>query len=336
MTAKALAGLLEKGDKKLIKEVKPWLKKAELYVEAAKAYVQFLTAGADEKESFAMSFAHAYAELEKSAYVISPDVLTPFVSSARQKINSVFGQAEVIKDMKASTTLNTYADYHASYAVDGDDSTWFWSAGEPAANSTFTVDLGGITDVSSVRLRMGTDDHASDYIAKGVIEYSTDGKNYTKLCDTTGRDTQNETQFSARYVRVRCLQHQVYWIIITEFEIRSSFDLPEGVSFNGDADLRPLFDKSLFTVFAPSASSVRGKTIEIDLDGKTEIKLFLFRTSGLSVSVADKSGNTTDIAIPEAEREWLIFDIKDRLAGADKLCLTFGSVKAGIAEIVIK
>ncbi len=335
-TAKALADLLEKGDKKLIKEVKPWLKKAELYVDAAKAYVRFSTAGEDEKESYAMSFAHAYAEIEKSECVVSPDVLTPFLSSARQKINSVFGKAEAIRNMKASTTLNTYADYHTSYAVDGDDSTWFWSAGEPAANSTFTVDLGDVTDVSSVRLRMGTDDHATDYIAKGVIEYSADGKNYTRLCDTAGRDTQSEEPFSARYVRVRCLQHQVYWIIITEFEIRSSFDLPEGVSFDGGADLRSLFDKSLFTVFSPSASSVRGKTIEIDLTGRSEIKLFLLHTNGVSVSLIDKSGKQNDVTMPDTDHEWLILDIKDKIADSDRLRITFGSVKAAIAEIVVK
>ena len=147
----------------------------------------------------------------------------------------------------ASTDLTVWDNHGPDLAIDGDPATYFYahngSLGGPAAGSTFTVDLGAVLEVSGIGLTMGAEGHADDYIRKGVIEYSTDGGNYTVLCSLNGSKTlTNDSTFTARYVRLRCTESQSYWAIISEFTVRCATDLPEGFSFEGSAscDFSPL------------------------------------------------------------------------------------------------
>ncbi len=319
-------------ERKLYSEIKLWLKKAVSYVTAAVAYLKFdMTADQAERASFAMQFVSAMKECENSAAQVSPDVLTPFLSAARSDVNSMLGGAAAADGRKLTSTLQTYADYVPAYALDGDTSTFFWTAGSPVSGSTFTVDLGAVTDITGVRLLMGVDGHADDYIRDGVIEYSVDGKDYTRLCSTAGRTTEKTENFSARYVRLRCTAPQQYWLIISEFEIRTKFVLSDNSSFDGSSktDLSPIFDNNLFTSFHPEASAVNGKTLKIDVTGCEKARLYLVKTDGVRVyTVTANKEQSADINLSEFTE----INVKDKAY----LCLTFGNKKPEIAEIVIK
>ncbi len=325
-----LAAFSEKGDKKLLKETEKWVKKAVLLVDSALHYVDYRLGG---DKLPALEFVNGYLQSEKNAAAVSADVLVPFLSAARADINAAFGQS-ASDGKKASSTLNTYENYLPDNAVDGDTSTFYWSAGAPVGGSTFTVDLGTLTDMTGVRLLMGVDSHPDDYIRNGVIEYSADGKKYEKLCDTTGRETKKDANFRARYVRVRCLKEQVYWLIVSEFEIKTKFELPEGVTFDGGADLLPLFDHSIFTAFSPSVSAVKGKTLKID--AKYNVTLYLLDTKGVRVQTENKDGSVTDTELPDTDGCAVV-----DLSGIDRdkaayILVTFGSTKASIAEITLE
>ena len=123
----------------------------------------------------------------------------------------------------ASTNMNIYQNYGPEYAIDGDTSTLFWCNGGAYENSAFTVDLGVLSGVTGVNLIMGSEKYPNNYIHEGVLEYSSDGENYTKLCDLnkTNRVTKCSESFTARYVRVRATAYDVEWPLITEFEIES-------------------------------------------------------------------------------------------------------------------
>ncbi|MBQ3868960.1 MAG: discoidin domain-containing protein [Clostridia bacterium] len=123
--------------------------------------------------------------------------------------------------LTASTDMNVYQGNGPEYAVDGDTSTLFWSNGGAYDGSTFTVDLGVLSEVSGINLIMGSERYPNNYIHKGVLEYSSDGENYTKLCDLnkTNRVTKCGEYFKARYVRIRSTAFDKEWPLITEFEI---------------------------------------------------------------------------------------------------------------------
>ena len=311
--------------KELKSEIKLWLNKALLYTDAAVAFLKFELSDDDAKRAeYALQFIAAYEDTESNNKKVSPDVLVPFLANAKTKINALIG-GKAASGTTASASFNTYDVYYPSYAVDGDTSTFFWSAGSPQNGNTFTLDLGKVTNVSSVRLMMGVDEHADDYLRSAVIEYSEDGKTFTELCKTSGRLTEKTKDFSARYVRLRCTAPQEYWLIIPEFTVIPQFDMSEGVTFDGgNTDLSALFDRNLFTEFKPEASKVNGKTLKIDAAKFKSVDLYLKSTDGIRV-YTDKTENI------ELSRYTHI-----DLSGAEYLCVTFGGARPGIYEIVIK
>ena len=124
----------------------------------------------------------------------------------------------------ATTNMNIYQNNGPEYAIDGDLKTLFWAAGAAMENHAFTVDLGVMSDVTSVRLIMGSEKYPNNYMHSAVLEYSSDGEIFEKLCELNkkSRETYNEDAFTARYVRVRATAYDMEWPLITEFEIEAS------------------------------------------------------------------------------------------------------------------
>ena len=326
-----LSDLYEKGDKNMTAEIKPWLDKALAYVDAAILYLRFdISEDEAERGGLAVSFAEARSRYENSSVTVSPDVLAPFLSRASSGVNAAVG-GFASSPAKLIPSIQTYDKYVPSYALDGDESTFYWSAGAAVNGSTFTVDLGEVTGISGIRLLMGADGHADDYVKSGVIEYSSDGKTYTYLCDTAGRKTENGTGFSARYVRVRCTKDQIYWVIISEFYIRRKLTLPGDSSFDGgdNVDLSALFDKDLFSTFRPSPLYVNGKTLKLDVSDAKTVTMYITDPGGLRVYASGKDGTVKeDVSLSP----YTVINVPD----ASYLNLTFGPEKTEIAEIVIK
>ena len=312
-------------------EIKPWLDKALAYVDAAILYLRFdISEDEAERGGLAVSFAEARSRYENSSVTVSPDVLAPFLSRASSGVNAAVG-GFASSPAKLIPSIQTYDKYVPSYALDGDESTFYWSAGAAVNGSTFTVDLGEVTGISGIRLLMGADGHADDYVKSGVIEYSSDGKTYTYLCDTAGRKTENGTGFSARYVRVRCTKDQIYWVIISEFYIRRKLTLPGDSSFDGgdNVDLSALFDKDLFSTFRPSPLYVNGKTLKLDVSDAKTVTMYITDPGGLRVYASGKDGTVKeDVSLSP----YTVINVPD----ASYLNLTFGPEKTEIAEIVIK
>ncbi len=321
-----LKALSEKGNARLIKEIKPWLEKAVNELEAAAAYVRYEKSG-DKADAFA--FIKPYTSALDSTVVVSGDALIPFLTSKDREINGAFTGSAAVKFDKIKTSWNTYDKYVPEYAVDGAESTFFWSAGAANANDYFQIELAEETKLGGVRLLMSDKGHNDDYIQKGVIEYSTNGKDYAKLCDINGRKTEYSGEFTARYVRARSTGQQVNWVIITEFELIRPAVLPDGASFDGDAyvNFTPLFDGNVFTVFSPDKKAVNGKTLTLDAAGKNSAEILLTDPSGVTVRIktADK----------ESDIELTYYNVID-LTGAESLSIGFGNKKPGISEIIIK
>lgn len=291
-----LMTLLSKGDKRLVEETDPWLRKALSYVDALRCLVRFDASGNDrDRAENALSFVSAYGSSAENTSVVSPDVIAPLLASARARINSVTGGSEAA-EKSLSTDLQTYQSYVLSNVSDGDEATFFWSAGAPAKNSFVTLDLGSVADITYVRLLMADAAHADDYIHSGVLEYSTDGVSFTRLCDVTGRDVSVNENVSARYLRVRSTGTQQNWVIIREFSVKTAFSLPAGVSFDGDpgTDFSAMFDRNIFSAYTPSAS-VAGKTLKVDVSGVSGVTLLLASADGLRVYTEDGDGSRSEI-----------------------------------------
>lgn len=108
------------------------------------------------------------------------------------------------------------ADENYAYnAFDGNKDTFFLSQKPVSAGDYLCVDMGQIQTVDSIHLVMDR----LNYIKQGVIEYSSDGVNFTKLCDTNREEIWNESVYKARYIRIRATADNPTAAKIFEFEV---------------------------------------------------------------------------------------------------------------------
>ena len=330
-TKAKLETLAETCEEKLLQEIRPWLEKAEFTVDAAIKLMDYaLASSADEKAEQVLPFVAAYQAAAENLKQVSPDVLTKLLTEAAAKVNDLVRESKSeMTTVQVYTDLPAYQDHKPENAVDGNDDTFFWSSCAPAENSSFTLDLGKVTDVTGVHLVMGTDRLFDEYIHSGVIEYSEDGTAYSYLCDTQGRETVSSGGFRARFVRVRCTGAQINWVIIRKFEAEYENRLPAGISFEGVAAARlsPLFDRNLFTAFSPDPETVSGKTLTIDTAGLSKVKLFLPEPDGLSVFADAETGSETAVIV--------LPHVLINTDGIRRVRIVFTEKQATIAEIVL-
>ena len=141
----------------------------------------------------------------------------------------------------ATSSLDAYDEtswggtlYPETNAVDGRESTKFWSSKGPSVGSTFTVDLGSSKKVSEIKLVMGT----SDNPAGAVIEISTDNSNWTQVGSSFGgvsTVTVDAAGATARYVRLRHTASTNSWQQLFEFYVFEYGLVDENVSVSADA-----------------------------------------------------------------------------------------------------
>lgn len=331
---KELTLLLGSNAQKLVSELRPWIDKSLDGMNAAIDLTHFNQAiDAETKIEKALSFVQNYQAFSENSAIVSMDVLTPFLRSAKETINAVLGSDKSEGTSVAHTVytdLPTYQTNEPLYAADGDRDTFFWSSAAPKVDDCFTVDLGEVREVTEVHLAMGSQRNKSDIIHSGVIEYSSDGKQYIILCDTDGRDTDCTETFSGRYVRVRCTEAQSNWVIISSFDVEYTYTLPEGIEYDGSdqTDFAPLFDKNLFTVFSHDPIKDGGHTLTIDASDLNAVELFLLQPEGIHVYTKDNDGAAH-------EEIMLSHHVLVETEGEQMLCITFdGETPAQISEII--
>ncbi len=326
-----LAALGEKAGSKLGPEIKPWLTKAQNLVDAALEYIEYRTAEDREaKITHALASAAAYKKAAASKAIVSDDVLLPFLENAKAEINAIFGEnsGAATGEAGVSTDLQTYSEYVPENAIDGNASTFFWSAGAPSSGSYFTYDLGRTASVSGVKLTMGATGHTDDYIRKGVLEYSTDGKTYAKLCDLSGRTVETDASFTARYIRARCTAAQTNWVIISELEVTYASALPAGFTFEGSKsiDFGILFDRNLFTALDSRSAALMGRFLTVDLTSASTVELFFIDPGSVKLTLT-KSDGTSETVSPAAHTA---LDV----TGATALSIKF-SGSFSLAEVIL-
>ncbi|WP_404452120.1 beta-N-acetylglucosaminidase domain-containing protein [Virgibacillus necropolis] len=203
-------------------EVAPYLEKLELYGKAGKAAVNMLKAQEEDNGEAAwkqrLILQEALTDANELSQKVAEGVIKPFLNDAIQKNNEWLE----IKVTRGTSTLGIYQDYSLSNMIDGDPNTYFWSNEAANAGDAVGIDLGDIVVVESIELLMGTGGKSADYIHHGVMEYSTDGENWTALTEKHNQaEIQVETEgIEARYVRFRATENQNNWVQVREFDVK--------------------------------------------------------------------------------------------------------------------
>ncbi len=294
--------ILSSDNQSMVSEINEWLIKYRVYGQMGVLYVEMeeaYAAGSDLDSMLGLLGEYKSLEMSisKNPRLVSASVLATFYATLNSRFSLLLGQAEELSCAPSTpyTNCNHYENFTPDLMTDGDDSTYFWTHGDlntAAGNKTgyFGVDLGSVIDIKNVYMVTGV--AGSDALRKGIVEYSTDAKSWTKLYEGSCADELHLTDLAvkARYVRVRSAgQSDGTWTKICAFEVNTNrtvvSDTPAGIpawttSLPTYSTYFPEFmkDNDPNTYFWSSRGAQTGDYFEIDLGTVTAVSHITFKT----------------------------------------------------------
>lgn len=217
-----------------VTEIAPWLEKALC---AANMGIYFLKAAQAESDKefkefweYFRLFSAEKQNFRENTAVFSGWVLTPFLlddapkmlRQAGPRLQSYSGEITVQKTKGApSASLGCYQNYGIENVNDDSDKTYYWSRSAATEGFWIMLDLGATQNVYNIVLKSGCSPAGLDYIRKGQMQYSTDGKNWRNVGAV---QTKKEVFLSGldlycRYIRYVSLSKQDFWMSVSEFAV---------------------------------------------------------------------------------------------------------------------
>lgn len=246
----------EKGTNENLKtELEPWLNSMEYISEAAIGFVKTGIALAEgDEEAACANYLEASAALTNSKNCPVQNIsgpqnveagakrIIPFVTNLSNELSpKVLAIIDPNYDsverytakgvIKSSGFTGGYegsnGDKSDNNLIDGNDTTYIWysTAGDNLkAGEWIGIELDEAKPIGEIRILQGKDASHGDIIAKGVIEYSTDGETYTELMRF--EDGRKEITFdasslnvTAKYIRLRVLEDTGKWSAFRGFDV---------------------------------------------------------------------------------------------------------------------
>ncbi|MFD8686449.1 beta-N-acetylglucosaminidase domain-containing protein [Streptomyces sp. NPDC059651] len=340
-------------DRGFIEDAGPWLDATEAWAAASGTALRMVEAARAGNGALAWELRQQLpAEVERAKsftytglgggkvpVLVGDGMLDGFIEAATAEHDRILG---VSGRPTASTSLGTYQSNTLARMLDGDDSTYFWSDGAPAAGDQLTVDLGEARDIGDVTLAMAKPGSTDDYLHAGVLEYSSDGQNWTKLTEFSGRPDVTATVpagTEARYVRARATAGQDSWVVVREFRVATTDGEIAGnpPAAVGSA-LRSAADGDPASVYRAARAPEAGESLEVNLVAARAV-------GAVTVLQPAGSGAAADIQLRNADGSWRTIgaldgaytkvDAAGRTADAVRLAWRPGSAAPVIAEVVV-
>ncbi|MFB6777378.1 discoidin domain-containing protein [Streptomyces sp. NPDC056352] len=242
----------------------------------------------------------------------------------------------------ASTSLGTCQTNTVARMLDGDDSTYFWSDGAPAAGDQVTVDLGRVREIGGITLAMAKPGSTGDHLHDGVLACSGDGQTWQQLTAFSGKPDVTATVpagTKARYVRARATAGRTNWLVVREFAIETE----EGAVAGGPpaaagSALRPAADGDLGTVYRAARAPEAGEALELGLGSARSVGSVTVLQPAGSDALADIQLRGTDGIwrnIGALDGPYTRVNASGRTADAVRLAWRAGSAAPQIAELVV-
>lgn len=348
--ARLRAGLPDQG---FIEDAAPWLDATEAWATASRTALRMVEAARDGngaeawtlrqelpgQVARAKSFTYTGLGGGKVPVLVGDGKLDGFIDAATAEHDRVLG---VSGGPVATTNLGTYSTNSVARILDGDDSTYFWSDGAPAAGDQITVDLGESRDIGDITLAMGKPGSADDYIHAGVLEYSADGTTWQQLTAFSGKPDVTATPpagTKARYVRARATAGQNSWVVVREFRVATTDGAVTGnpPAATGSA-LRSAVDGDPGTVYRGARAPEAGESLDVGLVSARAVTSVTVLQPAGSAAAADVQLRDTDgtwRTVGALDGAYTRIDTAGRTADAVRLAWRAGSEAPQIAEVVV-
>lgn len=219
-------------NKALLNELRPWLVElGKLATRCRKAIEALELFNAGEYEAFWNAYVDNLMSEEDvemfDAHRVGTQKLHPFYERLMDDMAAAYYESitgEKSSTLKACGTYNSLLAPQNKYMFDNDPQT-FYHSGEGQRTDHFVgVDMGVVREVREVRIIQGRNSVDDvDYFDHCIVEYSTNGKEWTALTEPMEGVYEIEWKgepFEARYVGIRKLESaKRNWLAIRSFEI---------------------------------------------------------------------------------------------------------------------
>lgn len=296
-------------DRGFVADAAPWLDATAAWATAARTALGMVEAarageGARAWElrqrlpaqlAAAKSFTYTGLDGRRVPVLVGDGVLDRFVDAATAEHDRILG---VSGRPTASTSLGTYQSNTAARMLDGDDTTYFWSDGAPAAGDSVTVDLGRVRELGTVTLAMGKPGSTEDYLHQGVLEYSSDGRDWRQLTAFSGTPDVTAAApagTTARYVRARATAGQENWLVVREFGVPADeAAVTGGPPAAEGSSLRAAADGDPGTVYRAARAPEAGEALELALGPARAVPFVTVLQAAGATGRADLQLRSTD------------------------------------------
>lgn len=232
-------------------EMKPWVDALREVSEAGMDYVKAAMAlQKKDKDEAVKAYIKGILAENKSKNCVAPQlegtimaesgaqVLKPFAAAMSTSLKA--DMEEVLRHNFGNSTAEgaapsasisviqsglggIYQNNNVDRIIDGKDDTYAWFNQAQTADAYVGLDLGDIYRINTVRIRQGNSDTHGDIFATAIMEYSTDGANYTEIeriqnTNTIDRDYTDDS-IVARYIRIRTPDAAKNWYAIRDFSV---------------------------------------------------------------------------------------------------------------------
>ncbi len=312
-------------NQKLAAEIQDWVAKYRDFGIMGQAYVQMEEAYAtsqnlEELLPLLGQYKAAEASIANNGRLVSETVLTSFLNTLTHRFSQLLGLSGEITFAAADpyTNCTHYQDFKADYMTDGDDTTYFWTAGtlNQAAGGKqgyFGVDLGSVIEVKNIYIATGVG--GSDVLTQAAIEYSADGKKWTSLYSGTCKEETflQDLSVEARYVRMKGTDaSNSNWTKVRSFEVNTTRTVADTiVTAPGTTTSLPTYqtyvpanmsDSDPNSYFWSGREGRVGDYFQIDLGVVTSVTRITFK-SGVPAHAADFVNNG-ELCYSEDGSQW--------------------------------
>ncbi len=187
------------------------------------------------------------------------------VKTVQQTGETINYNATASASITAHTTGNIWnsTTYSASYLIDGEESTYYWSSKARTVGAYAQVDLGAAIPFDAVRIIPTRSDDAK---CTAVVAVSADGSSWTTIGSYDGTKTTilNNTAGNVRYIKVEITKASGYWWQLAEIQWGS---------YKDDTFTRMAASGSVTTEGKTETQvtikGIKVDTTTIEIDGKT-------------------------------------------------------------------
>ncbi len=202
---------------------------------AVKEYIKAVNAYEISKNCPAPQLGGTTIKAQAGAMVIMPFVLAMdnAVKADMEKVlKHSFGGSDAGGGTVAEATVihsglgGIYENYVLANMTDGNLSTYTWFNQAQTAGAYIGLDLGDQYQINNVSIYQGNSDTHGDIFANAIMEYSSDGVNYTEIETITNTNNiirdYTDDSIIGRYIRIRTDRASNSWYAIREFTVTTS------------------------------------------------------------------------------------------------------------------